>query len=248
MPTYTVTHLLAPLLQQGVIEAARKPTLFDTLLEKRAEVETHLAALGMELVVLTDVGIAHARLVDDHVRDAMAEKDECEPIPRISHHKRLSFYDSAAVIHFRQLLEQELMQGGDEIWQAEPDVFEALAATYAPNVAQDRVALDERIRTTLANLEKLGLIACRAKASPPTYRGRALLRAAFSRSQIAAFAERMTALADAASQTPDEASDEVFGDTCASEATPGATTKETGSDRGGALVDLDPDLAGARAD
>lgn len=204
MAKHVLNHVLSRLLRDSAIYNSKTPSLFETLLELRSDVETGLRALGMELVVVVDAGVAHARNMSDEALDALATQLECEPISPVCSHNRLSYYDSVAVVYFRMSLDQELRQGGEEIWLPKNEVYDALAKHYSESVADDRIALDERITKCLSRLVDAKLLTVRAMGSSSTYRGTPLMQVAFSRDALAEFAEAMNMIADEAEPSKDE--------------------------------------------
>jgi hypothetical protein len=195
---------MSRLLRDSMIYSAKNASLFDTLLTLRSDVEENLRVLGMELVVVTDAGVAHARNMSDEQLDAMADEMDCEPISPVCGHNRLSYYDSVAVIHFRMSLDQELRQGGEEIWLNQNEVFEGLAKHYSEAVCEDRIALDARITKCLSRLVDMKLLNVRSMGKSSLYRGTPLMRVAFSRDALSEFVEQMGLLADAEGGAPKE--------------------------------------------
>mgnify|MGYP000347593853 FL=1 len=203
MAKLTQHHVITRLLREGIIEASRNQSLYDTLLDLRSEVETHLKYIGMELVVLSDIRVAHARNLSDDALDAMANDLKCEPITTVTTHKRLSYYESVAIVFFRMSLDQEARQGGDPIWISEEEVMEAISRTYSESVAADGVMLEKRSHQVLKRLVELNLLAVRSMGKSSTYRGRPLMQAAFSRDQISEFARTLNLLCDEADPAPE---------------------------------------------
>ena len=196
MANLNINHVLSRLLRDSVIEQSKKSTLFDTLMHIRSDVEQRLRELGMELVVIPDAGIAHARNMSDEQLDSMSEELDVEPITPVCSHQRLSYYASVAVIYFRMSLDQEMRQGGDPIWISRNEVYDALAKHYSEAVAEDRAALEERINKCLSRLVDDKLITMRSMGPSSTFRGAPLMLAAFSRDAMAHFVEEMNLLAD----------------------------------------------------
>jgi len=198
MAKLTQHHVITRLLREGIIEASRNQALYDTLLDLRSDVEAHLRYIGMELIVLPDIHVAHARNMSDDALDTLADDLKCEPITTVTTHKRLTYYESVAIVFFRMSLDQEMRQGGDPIWISEEEVVEALSRIYSESVAEDRITLEKRIHQLLKRLYDLNLLAIRSMGKASTYRGRPLMQAAFSRDQIADFARTLNLICDAA--------------------------------------------------
>lgn len=203
MAKLTQNHVITRLLREGIIEGSRNLTLYDTLLDLRSDVEAYLRTIGMELVVLPDIQVAHARNMSDDALDALASDMSCEPISTISSHRRLTYYESVAIIFFRMSLDQEARQGGDPIWINEDEVIETLSHTYSEAVAEDQIALETRILQVLRRLIDLNLLDVRPMGKASRYRGRPLMQAAFSRDQITEFAQTLNMIADKEDPMPE---------------------------------------------
>lgn len=202
MTKLTQHHVITRLLREGIIEGSRNQSLYDTLLDLRFDVETYLRYIGMELVVLSDIRVAHARNMSDDALDALSEHLKCEPITTVTTHKRLSYYESVAIVFFRMSLDQEIRQGGDQIMISEDEVIEALSRAYSESVSEDRVSLEKRIHQVLKRLYDLNLLSIRQMGKASTYRGRPLMQVAFSRDQITEFAQALNMIADEAGEAP----------------------------------------------
>ncbi|MFZ3584536.1 DUF4194 domain-containing protein [Loktanella sp. DJP18] len=201
MATFTINHVLSRLLRESAILSSRNQSLYETTLQLRSDVEARLRELGMELVIIEESGIAHARNMTDEQLDALSEHLKCEPISSVCSHNRLTYYDSVAVVYFRMSLDQELRQGGDAIWLTRNEVFEQLGKHYSESVAEDRIALEDRINKCIGRLVDLKLLTLRAMGNSSTYRGTALMQAAFSRDAMATFAQDMNMIADTEGST-----------------------------------------------
>lgn len=191
-----INHVLSRLLSEGVIEGDLHPEIYEFAVNFRARIEEHLRNLGMELVILPDAQLVHARNMTDGQLEALAEKLGCDPVTSVCGHYRLNYYDSVAVIFFRMSLDQELREGGAPIWIPEPEVYEAMGRSYAAGVAEDRVGLEEKVRMSINRLKENRLLSVRAMGKWTLYRGRPLLQAAFSRNQVSEFARAMNLVAD----------------------------------------------------
>lgn len=202
MAKLTLHHVITRLLRDGIIEGSKNQSLFDTLLDQRTDLENHLRLIGMELVVLADIRVAHARNMSDAALDALSDDLKCEPITTLTTHKRLGYYDSVAVVYFRMSLDQEARQGGDPIWLSEEEVIEALSQTYTESITEDRIALEKRIHQVLKRLHELNLLSFRQMGKASTYRGRPLMLVAFSRDQITDFARTLNLIADEVASEP----------------------------------------------
>jgi len=235
MAILTINHAITRLLREGIVEGRRNQTLYDALMDNRSDIETHLRHMGMELVVLSDMMIAHARNMSDEKLDALSKAMGCEPISTVCSQRRLSYYDSVAVIFFRMSLDQEVRQGGDEIWIPHSEVIDTLSRNYTDAVSQDKVSLDIRIEQTLKHLHDLSLLSIQSMGKSSRYRGRPLMQAAFSRDAVSDFARQMNQVID----TAEAASD------IASKTSPTAAPKRSTPQGRKAFqaVDLDPDIS-----
>lgn len=206
MAKHTLNHVLTRLLRDSAVYANKSPSLFETLLNLRSDVETRLRELGMELVVIVEAGVAHARNMSDEQLDALATQLGSEPISPVCGHQRLNYYDSVAVVYFRMSLDQELRQGGDAIWLSRAEVYDALSKHYSEAVSEDRLALEERITKCLGRLIDYNLLSVRQMGASSTYRGTPLMQVAFSRDAIAELTEAMHLVVD---ETAEPAKEEV---------------------------------------
>ena len=88
MAKLTLNHVITRLLREGIIDARKNQTHFDTLLDLRSEVENHLRVLGMELVVLADMRVAHYRKPCSSYSGAARNLFACHRFGQFHLHKR----------------------------------------------------------------------------------------------------------------------------------------------------------------
>lgn len=180
-------HVMRSLLATGHINGKRRPHHYTFAIDNRSEVERTLKNLGMVLVVDTTMQIMHARNMTPQECDLYDTKNGCSPIQPLAPTKRMNFWESIAALHFRNLLDQEIREGGAPIWIHEDDACEALSVYASDASAADKTAAYARVVRTLAKLVEIDLL----EKSGNRYKGHPLLYIAISRDQTAAFTHQI---------------------------------------------------------
>lgn len=186
---HAIPHVMHRLMSKSVVERAATPSLYDFAILNKAEIERTLKNMGMALVVSPANGAIYARGMNDDEADAYAAQESSDPIVPWVPNQKLSYWESLAVLHFRDSLDKENRQGGGAIWAKEADVFDALARLGLDSGNEDRLAARKRLSGIAERLKDIGLLSIGGTPSARTFRGTALLKIAFTKDAIDAFRE-----------------------------------------------------------
>ena len=165
--------LLVQLLSGPALDGRRHSRLWPALLRYRAQVESYLAELFLELVVDSDARVAFIRQADTGELDA----------PILLRRTRLTFLESALLLYLRQLLAEADLRGERAVVASAEMLDQMRLYEHALNT--DRAGFDKRANAAIEKVKKNSLISA-IRGSSERFEISPTLKLLFSAEEVAA--------------------------------------------------------------
>jgi len=183
-------RLLVQLLSGPSVDGRRHSRLWPALLRYQDVIRSRLADLFLELILDPDNQVAFIRQADTGELEA----------PILLRRTRLTFLESALLLHLRQLLAEADMRGERAV-VAYQEMVEQMKL-YEQTLNTDRAGFDKRINAAIEKVKKNSLIST-IRGSDDRYEIAPTLKLLFSAEEIAALARTYAASREEAEEPDD---------------------------------------------
>lgn len=212
MPDFSIHHLIAPLIREGLICREQSPDLYEALRDRIDEVNEALFPITRQVQVDREIGVAACVAIPAEELERFSERNDLLTVTPISERARLSYFESVVALHFRRFADR-LDRSSD--WVSVPRLYDAIAGLLPQGMEHNEASQNARLTAILRKLENFRLIESRDGPDGADFRSTRYLLVAIPISEIDRFERVLSgrieeARAEAAPQPDAEHEDDLF--------------------------------------